>query len=153
MTKGLRVLNTRWESFVCAVAACLLSVVALASSQQQQLDALPERWARAATAGDVDSLMQLYSKEAYIHVVFTQEELRGMEEIRGYYAKYSLKKPKVTIIKVDENSILASKVGILSGYATVEFPGEKPMATHFSIVANWEQENWVVKLQTTVKVD
>ena len=36
---------------------------------------LPRLWAAAATAGDVDSLVGLYSDDAFIHVVFTSDNI------------------------------------------------------------------------------
>lgn len=140
---------------VCRLAGVLLLLagcVVRADSLQQLLDALPQQWAGAASAGDVDTLMTLYSPEAYIHVVFTQEELHGETQIRDYYHRYSQQKPTVTITGLEDNSILNESVGILSGFATVEFPGQTPIETHFSIVGAWQDQRWKIKLQTTVRV-
>lgn len=140
---------------------CLVLVLALmvqtrfclAVTPAEQLAAVPERWALAATRGDIDALMSLYSPQAFIHVVFTQEELRGERAIRAYYEQYGRNPPRVTILGLQENSIIGEALGILSGFANVEFPGQPPMKTHFSIVCELDNAMWKVKIQTTVKVD
>ena len=70
-----------------------------AEDKQQLLDAMPALWANAATDGDVTRLLSLYSSDAFIHVVFTSDELRGNEQISDYYSKYSVNPPKVAITR------------------------------------------------------
>ncbi|HTR00980.1 MAG TPA: nuclear transport factor 2 family protein [Candidatus Acidoferrum sp.] len=144
-----------WRAAAGLALGLILTAMAAAGAtpQQQMLDELPQAWAHAATVGDVDKLVALYSPEAFIHVVFTQEELRGEKAIRAYYAKYEKQSPKVTITSTDENTILNGTIGILSGYAKVEFPGQQPMTTHFSIVGQWQNDRWYIQIQTTVKVN
>ncbi len=124
-----------------------------AVTQQEQLNELPLLWAKAASVGDMDQLMSLYAPDAFIHVVFTSDELRGLDQIREYYTKYAADPGKVTITAVEESQILGGNVGILSGSALVEFPAQPPMTTHFSIVATWAGERWTVQLQHTSRVD
>jgi ketosteroid isomerase-like protein len=122
------------------------------TKQQQLLNDLPRLWAAAATAGDVDSLVGLYSDDAFIHVVFTSDELHGREQIAAYYAKYAKTPQKVTITEVEESSIVAT-VGLLSGKALVEFAGQPPMRTRFSIVANWKNDRWWVQIYYASRLD
>ena len=112
----------------------------------------PQLWADAATVGDTAALLKLYSKEAFVHVVFTEEELHGHEEIGGYYAKYEQNPPKVTIIRVDEAENFGG-VGVLSGLARVEFHDQEPMMTHFSTVLKIEDGHWVIQLQNIARID
>lgn len=141
-----------WRRLLCALCLLTAGTLNAADDRQQLLDAMPARWASAATAGDVEALLSLYSTDAFIHVVFTSEELRGQQQIRDYYAKYSVNPPKVEITKVEESTILAT-VGILSGDALVEFPDQPPMPTHFSIVVEWENDDWQVQLQHISRTD
>jgi uncharacterized protein (TIGR02246 family) len=135
------------------VALLAASPLQAAETPQDQLNGLPLLWAQAASVGDMDKLMSLYAPDAFIHVVFTSDELRGLDQIRDYYTKYSADPGKVTITAVEESQIIGGNVGILSGSALVEFPGQQPMTTHFSIVATWSGERWTVQLQHTSRVD
>ncbi len=112
----------------------------------------PQQWADAATAGDTAALLKLYSKEAFVHVVFTAEELHGHEEIGGYYAQYEKNPPKVSIIRIDEAENFGG-VGVLSGLARVEFPEQEPMMTHFSTVLKIEDGQWVIQRQHIARID
>ena len=150
MTRMLSMLS-RLVSLVVSLSAA--TALQAASAQQDQLNELPVLWAKAASVGDMDKLMSLYSPDAFIHVVFTSDELRGSEQIREYYSRYSAEPGKVTITAVEESQILGGNVGILSGSALVEFPAQEPMTTHFSIVATWANDRWTVQLQHTSRVD
>ena len=144
----------RMLSMLSLLVSLLVGVPVLAAgTQQEQLNELPLLWAKAASVGDMDQLMSLYAPDAFIHVVFTSDELRGLEQIREYYTRYSADPGKVTITAVEESQILGGNVGILSGSALVEFPQQEPMTTHFSIVATWANERWTVQLQHTSRVD
>lgn len=141
-----------------AVTACLPGVSvtspALAADESTLIDLrqAPQLWADAATAGDTTELLKLYSKEAFVHVVFTEEELHGHEEIGGYYAKYEKNPPKVTIIRIDEAENFGG-VGVLSGIARVEFHEQEPMMTHFSTVLKIEDGQWAIQLQHIARID
>lgn len=136
---------------LCVLLGWIQPGVAAPSTQQQALDQMPQLWARYASSGNVDDLMSLYSPEAYIHVVFTEVELHGHDEIFAYYDKYAAKPATVKITNVEESRILGG-IGILSGNATVKFPDQELMHTHFSIVCRWEKDKWVVQLQHISKV-
>ena len=133
--------------------ALALPALALAADEKQLLSELPAVWAKAATVGDVDKLVGLYDPQAFIHVVFTKEELHGEQAIRAYYAKYEQHPPKVSIVKLEESSIFNGAIGTLAGTARVEFPGQAPMTTRFSIVGQWHQDHWLIQIQTTSKVE
>lgn len=141
-----------WRHSLCAMWMLAAGSLNAAEDKQQLLDAMPALWANAATDGDVTRLLSLYSSDAFIHVVFTSDELRGNEQISDYYSKYSVNPPKVAIKQVEESTIMAT-VGILSGDAVVEFPDQPPMPTHFSIVAEWENGAWHIQLQHISRTD
>lgn len=128
------------------------STLHAADEVDQELRQAPQRWADAATKGDMAGLMSLYSKDAFVHVVFTRDELHGHQEIYNYYEKYEKTPPKVSILAVDEAKVFAG-VGVLSGQARVEFSGQEPMLTHFSTVLKMEEGRWVIQLQHIARID
>ncbi len=141
-----------------AVTACLPGVSVTAPAMAAEASTLidlrqaPQLWADAATAGDTAELLKLYSKEAFVHVVFTEDELHGHEEIGGYYAQYEKNPPKVTIVRIDEAENFGG-VGVLSGLARVEFHEQEPMMTHFSTVLKIEDGQWAIQLQHIARID
>lgn len=126
--------------------------VLAAETTDKELREAPGIWADAATKGDMNGLVSLYARDAYVHVVFTSDELHGKQEIYDYYEKYEKNPPKVTITKVEETEVFGG-VGILSGQARVEFPGQQPMLTHFSTVLKKEDGRWVIQLQHITRID
>jgi hypothetical protein len=147
---GLLACLLRWRQWLIVVSVLAAGTVD-AASEQELLDELPATLASALSAGDVDNLLKLYAADAFVHVVLTNDELSGHQQIRDYYIRHYTPPPRVMVTEVVESKIIAV-IGLLSGDGIIEFPDQPPIPIHFSIVAKLENNGWLIQLLHTSRI-
>lgn len=102
-----------------------------------------DRWAAAATRGDVSALAALYAPDAVLWGPSASTPRRGVPAIRDYYAQTLKVLGKPRIVLREHYARVIGEASIVSGTYSVMRPGSEALGRH-TIVSVQRQGEWLI---------
>jgi uncharacterized protein (TIGR02246 family) len=127
----------------CAVLDHLASGTTDATPHEVSGRTAAEKWAAAATRGDVSALASLYAADAVLWGPSASAPRRGVPAIRDYYAQTLRALGKPRIVLREQYGRVVGEASIVSGTYSVMRVGSEALGRH-TIVSVQRQGQWLI---------